>query len=309
MKRLALIVCCALFAVLSAFSEGKEAPPYTSKSPGKIRFALCQTSCVTSGPTNHVTQVLEWVSRHLQGDEDVIVLPELAFASFLDLESAWKEAPAVWSASAAFARERRAYLFANHPEREEGGDLFNETRVFAPDGNVIATYRKRELANMDVAASFSKGKNVPLVQLPFAKVGILICKDAFIPSHEADYDKADILVAQFAHPGILEKRTPEQKWLKNPEESLAQLRDSWWKWRAFGKPYLAVNKIGHDGDYILVGGTFAADASGRKICLEETGPQILIVDLVLTDSIKKFATILPSISAPGWGRDGREQPI
>ncbi len=308
MKKLALTAMFALSVVLSAFPDGTAASPYTPKNPGKIRFALCQTPCASTGMTNQVTQVLKWVSLHLQGDEDVIVLPELAFASFQDLKSAWKEAAAVWCAAAAFARERGAYLFVNHPEREEDGGLFNETRVFAPDGNVIATYRKRELANMDIAASFSEGRTVPLVALPFAKVGVLICKDAFIPSRKADYAQADILVAQFAHPGVLKKQTPEQKWLGDPEESLRQLRSSRYIWRALEKPYLAVNKAGLDGDFILVGGTFATDVSGRMICPRTNGPQVLIADFVLTNPIRKFAKIVPSFSVPARGGRAAHHP-
>jgi predicted amidohydrolase len=170
----------------------------------------------------------------------------------------------------------------NHPARDAGGIVHDETRVLAPDGQVAATYHKRILALMDMAASFAPGKYAGVVELPFARIGLLVCKDAFFPEHGSGaYADADILIGQFAHPGVKNGTAEEARLFPSPRVALKELRYVSAGWSHLGKPFLAVNKIGRDGHYSLVGGSHATDAAGRAVADIGVAPGTLLVDFPL----------------------------
>jgi uncharacterized repeat protein (TIGR02543 family) len=256
---------------------------YVPKTAGRIRFALCQTPCRSSSATAQIDATFAWARQSLKGDEDVIVFPELAFAPFTELKTAWKQGPTVWKKAAAFAKERKAYVLVNHPYRASSGSkMYNETRVYTPDGTVLAVYRKRVLARMDVNASFTAGPAASLARLPFAYLGLLICKDAFTPSKGSDrYTGADVLLVQFAHPGVNNRSAPEAKGFPTAAQSMTDLRNSRNGWRKLGKPYMAVNKSGPDGNYTLCGGTFAADKAGKIVNKADAPAKVVFVDYLL----------------------------
>lgn len=110
---------------------------FVPKTAGRVRIALCQTPTRASSAAAQVDATFAWARANLRGDEDLIVFPELAFAPFTELKTAWKRGPDVWKKVAAFARERKAWVVANHPNRPGSGKkMYNETRVYDPDGAV-----------------------------------------------------------------------------------------------------------------------------------------------------------------------------
>lgn len=255
------------------------------KKAGRIRFALCQTPCGRFSASERIDKTIDWVRQSLNGDEDVIVFPELAFTTFSKLKTAHRNGPAVWKKIAAFAREQRAYVVANHPNRTGGSSskMYNETRIYGPDGLLVGVYRKRVLAIMDAKAGFSAGPAAVPVNLPFARIGIMICKDAFTPSKGKDrYKGADLLLAQFAHPGVDDRSVPEAKgYFSTTKRSRKQVRESYRGWNDLGKPYLAVNKAGPDGNYQLAGGSVAATKAGKIVAKAGAGEKVLFVEFPL----------------------------
>lgn len=270
------------------------------KTPGRVRFALCQTPSAGAGASNRLEQVFDWGRLAVGGGADVVVFPELAFSSFSELDVAWRSSTSVWSRTAALAREGETWIVANHPTATGGetNAVYNETRVFGPDGAVAAIYRKRVLAHMDVRVSFSPGPPAVLAEFPFARIGLLVCKDAFFPDKCAeDYAGADILLVQFAHPGLDDRSAPEARRHPPSARALRELRGVRFGWRRLGKPFLAVNKAGRDGPYNLVGGSLAADASGRIVAVADAAPAILFVDFPLGPD----GRILPEPASPAVG--------
>lgn len=260
---------------------------YEPKTPGRMRFALCQIPSGKFPASQRIDKTFAWAKKRLTGAEDAIVFPEFTFATFKEEATAWKKEKAAWKKAAAFAKKYRAYVFVNHPSRTEGkkSRIYSETRVFAPDGTVAAVYRKRVLASMDRAAGYSSGPKAVMAHLPFANVGILICKDAFRPKKGfKPYAKADVLLVQFAHPGIVNRKAKEAETFETPAGERKHLRDSRKGWKKLGKPYMAVNKVGTDGIYTLAGGTFAAKASGKVVTGLEMKADVLFVDYALNAS-------------------------
>lgn len=271
---------CILLALQGALGD-------TTKTPGVARFALCQTAALETASEESVADVFAWVRGRLRGDEDAVVLPEMAFTTFSEFPDAWRYAPAVWRQAADFAVERDAWVFVNHPNREGSGAdarLFNETRVFSPDGGLAAVYRKRVLANMDGAAGFSPGAEATVADLPFARIGLLICKDAYYPEKGGDgYVAADMLLVQFSHPGVDDRDAPEAAGFPSSAQSLKDLRRSRYGWSHLKVPFAAANKDGPDGNYVLCGGTFAADSDGTAFAGRKSGAGVVFADFPLRD--------------------------
>lgn len=280
MRRLAFILLLCSAALLQGASAS------TTKKPGVVRFALCQTSALDTASEESIESVFAWVRERLSGDEDVIILPEMAFTTFTEFPCAWRYASVVWRKSAEFAIAQKAWVFVNHPNRLDGAGspLVNETRVFSPTGKLEVAYHKRILANMDIAAGFSPGTKAAIADLPFARIGLLICKDAFFPSIEREeYGMADMLIAQFSHPGVDNPNAPEAVSFPPSRRSLMDLRNARFGWRHLAVPFLAVNKTGPDGNYVLCGGTFASDSRGAIIARREKEPGVVFVDFPLRD--------------------------
>ena len=274
---------------------------FVPKTPGLIRFALCQTPCGVFPDSTRINDTFDWVRDSLRGDEDVIVFPELAFVNFSELKTGWRKGPTVWKKAKAFAKERGAWVLVNHPNRPGGASskMYSETRVYAPDGHIAAVYRKRVLAEMDSKASFSPGPAAVMAKLPFAKLGLLICKDAFVPSIGGSaYAKADILLVQFAHPGVIKRTKAERAWFHSVKTARNEVRGSRLDWKSLRKPFMAVNKSGPDGHYKLAGGAFAAKANGKIVAETGTSPTVLFVDFPLQKNGKIQPTPMPSPDLP-----------
>ena len=282
--------------------------PFIPKTPGLVRFALCQTPCGIYPASTRIDDTFDWVRNSLRGDEDVIVFPELAFVNFSELKTGWRKGKTVWKKAKAFAQERGAWVLVNHPNRPggAGSKMFNETRVYAPDGRIAAVYRKRVLAEMDVKASFSPGPSPVMANLPFAKLGLLICKDAFMPSIQGTaYSKADILLAQFSHPGVVKRTKAERKWFHSPKKATAEVVGSRRDWKFLHKPFMAVNKSGPDGHYQLAGGAFASKVNGDLVASAGASPTVLFVDFPLRSNgrIQPIPAPSPDIPEPDLSAD------
>ncbi len=264
----------------------------TTKTQGRARFALCQTQACPS--PSKADEIVRFVRKSANGLADVVVLPELAFSSFREQATAWRNSESLWTQIAQLACEYDIWIVANHPVRldtrqgnmatESNDDRpaiprFNETRVVAPDGSIACTYRKRVLAKIDEETGYTPGTTFAVARLPFADVGLLICKDWFFPRITGDVAAtADLLVVQFAHPGVDDRSSPVASEYPPSFEALEHMRNARFGWSPFGKPMLAVNKAGGEGPFRFVGGSFSADADGRIIADLGTQPDVLFVD-------------------------------
>jgi predicted amidohydrolase len=96
--------------------------------------------------------------------------------------------------------------------------LVNRSLLFAPDGTLTARYDKVHLFDVDLpngqvlreSATYAPGHPVPLVPLPFAKVGLTICYDVRFPHLYRDLaqEGAEILTV----PSAFTKVTGKAHW-------------------------------------------------------------------------------------------------
>lgn len=79
---------------------------------------------------------------------------------------------------AALARELRIYLSVGFAERR-GGEMFNSSVIFAPDGSVASHYSKSHTAADEPFNT--KGTEFPVAATPLGRWGTLICFDRQLP--------------------------------------------------------------------------------------------------------------------------------
>jgi predicted amidohydrolase len=126
--------------------------------------------------------------RSLAG-ADLVVFPELwptgafAYDLFADEAESPSDGPTARAMSAA-ARDAGVWLHAGSVvERDGGGDLFNTSLVFAPDGTLAATYRKIHRFGFDrgEATMMAAGATPVTVTHPSAVLGLATCYDLRFP--------------------------------------------------------------------------------------------------------------------------------
>jgi len=122
-----------------------------------------------------------WARQAAEGGARLIVLPELASSGYVfsDETEAQRtsedpdEGPLV-VALTRVCRSTGAYIVVGLNERD-GEARHNSALLLGPDGR-LATYRKLHLYN-DEKSWFAPGVDLPIVELPFGRVGMLICFD------------------------------------------------------------------------------------------------------------------------------------
>lgn len=269
--------------------EGQAAAAATTENgpnvhnPDRVRFALCQLDSRKGDIPGNVRQALVIAEAAADQGADVVVFPEYSFLSIHDLLG--NEIPDLGGMSwglpvlSEFASRRGCWLIANHP-RLFSGSLHNESFVVAPDGSVASAYRKCVLALADQQVGMKPGGKPAPIELPFATIGILICKDASFPNRFMKaYNQTDLLLLQFAH---VRGNDPQES-LKGPfarypdtlEDIVANCCS------AFGKTQLLVDKTGKEPPWRLEGGTCVVTPAGqiRADAGEKVG--ILFVDFPL----------------------------
>jgi predicted amidohydrolase len=269
-------------------AAGPEAPhAWQPHGAGRIRFAVCQMATRTGDIAENARRGLEWAEKAADGGADAVVFPEFSFVSYPTLLRG-AEVPdfetAEWGLAAfgGFARRRGCWVFVNHPEREKG-KTYNATRIVGPDGRVAATYRKCTLALVDACLGMYPGQGGVVADLPFGRVGLLVCKDASEPEpfREA-YAAADVLVAQFAHVvrGGRDGRGRRRDGRRNPFVRFPEPLDGIVSCcrEAFAKPLVVASKPGVEGPWPLAGASRVVDGEGRTSALAGEGECLLVVD-------------------------------
>ncbi|MGH9475506.1 MAG: nitrilase-related carbon-nitrogen hydrolase [Terriglobales bacterium] len=148
-----------------------------------MRLALIQFSPVLLQVEANVTRALALMA---EVQADVYVLPEMAtsgytFVNSEDVERCAETAslgPSL-TAFAEFARKRTAYVAYGFPERAER-QFFNTANLVGPPG-LLASYRKLHVFGREKLFFASGGAPAPVVELPWGKVGLMICFDWYFP--------------------------------------------------------------------------------------------------------------------------------
>jgi predicted amidohydrolase len=78
------------------------------------------------------------------------------------------------------AREHNLYIVAGLVEREQHL-VYNVAVLVAPDGAVVGKYRKVCLPRSEIEGGITPGKDYPVFNTRFGRVGMMVCYDGFFP--------------------------------------------------------------------------------------------------------------------------------
>jgi predicted amidohydrolase len=78
------------------------------------------------------------------------------------------------------AKEHNLYIVAGLIERE-GHLIYNVAALLGPDGKLAGKYRKVALPRSEVMGGVTPGKDYPVFETRFGKLGMMVCYDGFFP--------------------------------------------------------------------------------------------------------------------------------
>lgn len=230
-------------------------------------------------------QAVRWASAAMEQGAQLVVLPELASSGyvFANAEEADATAEPVESSTTLDALREAcarhdAYIVTGVNER--GRDCrYNSAVVVGPDG-VLATYRKLHLYH-DEQSWFEPGTELPVVDLPFGRVGMIICFDLWFPepARALALAGAEIIavptnwVASF-------KRTvwDERGYCQGDYVAMATAAQN-------GAVMVCADRIGVERGTTFIGASIIVGADGWPVAgpASKDEPELLIADVDLDD--------------------------
>jgi N-carbamoylputrescine amidase len=149
------------------------------------RIAVAQFEPHVGDLAGNREQAVRWTRAAAAEGADLVVLPELASSgyTFASEDEAQRcaedpdDGPTV-SALLAVARDTGIHVVCGLDERD--GDCRHNSAVLLGPSGRLATYRKLHLF-YDEQAWFVPGASLPVVELPFGRVGMVICYDLWFP--------------------------------------------------------------------------------------------------------------------------------
>lgn len=172
-----------------------------------MKLALAQLSPVPGDKGKNLGKMEEAVKN---SDSDLVVFGELFLTGYMCRDNLPKLAETLDGRSvkrvAEIAKEYDTHIVFGMPERskEVQGQIFNSAVLVHPNER-IERYRKLHLANFgpfEENLYFARGSELPVFDIGFGKIGMLICFDCFFPELSKIYalKGADILVCISASP-------------------------------------------------------------------------------------------------------------
>lgn len=156
-----------------------------SIQPASVRVALVQNDPQLGRFETNLRSILRDISVAAQNGATLILFPECAlsgyvFESLAEANSSCDTLPGIASEAIRNAcRELGVYVIAGMLEKE-GERIYNTAFAIGPEG-LISSYRKCHLPFVGVDRFTTSGDALCLFDLPFAKIGLLICYDLRFP--------------------------------------------------------------------------------------------------------------------------------
>ncbi len=218
-------------------------------------IALVQHASPLKKSRQNLEATLSWVRKAKKKGADLVVLPELGITGHGGHESMIQDAEAVpdgesCRALQALAKELSIYICAGIAELERDVH-YNCQFIVGPEG-FVGKQRKVHLSG-DEYFYFRHGTDLPVFDLPFAKIGIVICFDNAIP------EVARTQAVKGAEVSLAVHAARVGKWPCTPAQ--LKLTMKYWlsQWR---KLYPA--RATDNGCYICLNNTIGRSAQGIK---------------------------------------------
>ncbi len=150
-----------------------------------VRIAVAQYEPHVGDLEHNRSQAMLWATAAADQGANLIVLPELASSGYVFGDEAEAQRAAEDPDDGPTVRSLRevcaangCYIVAGISERD--GDCRHNSAVLIGPSGRMATYRKLHLY-YDEQSWFQPGDELPIVDLPFGRVGMIICFDLWFP--------------------------------------------------------------------------------------------------------------------------------
>ena len=238
-----------------------------------VRVALIQMDCSTSEPVyERVPRTIRLIGEAAR-QADLVMLSELWHVGAFDVDAAREHAqpldgPLV-SELQATARQHGIWLHGgSFCERDAEGRHFNTSVLLAPDGSLVASYRKIHLFGFQGGETtlMTAGDELVVVDTPLGPTGLATCYDLRFP------ELFRALVAGGATSLLLTSGWPAPRighW-----DVLLQARaieDQMW--------VVACNQVGKQPGIELGGHSCVIDPRGAVVAKAGTRPEILVTSI------------------------------
>jgi len=148
-----------------------------------FKVAVVAQDSVVLRKKENLESTISWIRKAKQEDALLISFPELNITGHAGDPRVFEEAESVPEGRSVellckAAKEERIYICSGIVE-ESRGLYYNTSFLIGPEG-YIGKQRKTHLSQ-DEYFYFKAGLNLPVFDLPFARIGIIICFDNFFP--------------------------------------------------------------------------------------------------------------------------------
>jgi N-carbamoylputrescine amidase len=248
----------------------------------QVGIAVAQLNLPAARPVENRERIVGAIRAAVAKGANLVVLPELASSGYR--LQGWEEAHAVaesipgpttklWQEE---ARSGDCYIVGGICERE-GNALYNTSVLVGPEG-LLAVYRKLHLFGEERLMFMPGDAGLPVVTLPFGRVGLLTCYDLrfFEAARIVSLQGADLIAVTTAWTLGFDRALP-------PDGIIDQVRAAAVQSNVCQVFMAAASRVGTDGDLRYLGSSVIVDPYGRLVCgpmsRDHEGVEVANVDL------------------------------
>ncbi|WP_090551112.1 carbon-nitrogen hydrolase family protein [Natronincola ferrireducens] len=158
---------------------------------GKFNVAVCQM-LVTDNKKKNLEKAEAMIREAQSQGAQLVVLPEIFNCLYNNdyMREMAEDFPGVTTTMLRnLAKELGLYIVGGSIPEKSKEKIFNTSYTFNPEGDLIATYRKMHLFDIDVKGKITfkesdilaSGEGITVVDTEFCKIGIAICYDMRFP--------------------------------------------------------------------------------------------------------------------------------
>ncbi len=163
--------------------RGASLTPADAPSPRKVRLASVHHKPTGKSPAENCAEFAPLIAEAAEKKADLIVLGETVPSASLKAKPETIAEPIPGPSTDYFAslsKQHRVHIALSLYERHEHL-IYNTAVLLGPEGALLGKYRKVTLPPSEAAKGIAPGRDYPVFDTTFGKVGLMICYDGFFP--------------------------------------------------------------------------------------------------------------------------------
>ena len=251
-----------------------------------MRLAVVQANVVFANPTANVTRLENELLVLAERGVDLAVFPEAFLTGYCASSVEETRGLAIPLAGNDHEVWRRIETAVNRTRvgvavgyaADTGSELRNAATMWLPDGQPM-NFSKFHLPHLGMDRFVSPGRDLPVFETPWGKIGIMICYDLRIP------EAARVLALKGAELILVPTNWPGTSQAANMYTVVRSSEN---------KVFLAAcDRVGEEGDFGFIGLSGVYGPDGRCLAKAGEGEEVLVVDIDLAEARDKRIVYRP----------------